>query len=355
MKGKRKLLRHHARKKKIHCILLPNIRMEPEPNFYHLTGFDGYGCLLLLKDKEILFVPRMEFLRAKRTVKGVSIKKFGKSLGESIKKYTKGGAIGLDYNSVTLHFMKTLRKELKGRRFVDVSSVLESVRMVKTPEEIRILKKACMISDMILKKCLSKMKSFRTELDVRNFLKEETIKYGCDLSFSPVVASGIAAAEPHHRPQNKRLGKGFCIIDFGVKYMGYCSDTTRTVYIGKPGKKEVEIYNVVVKVQRELVNELKAGQRCSEIYGNSTKKLGPYAEYFNHGLGHGVGMEIHELPSLRPKSKDRIQQNMVFTVEPGIYISGRMGIRIEDTVFMGKKPVLLTKIPKDLLIVKKTK
>lgn len=353
MKHKRKELRKHAKKKKLHCVLLFNNTMNPDPNFLYLTGYDGYGCLMLLKNREVLFVPQMEQERALKIVKGIKVTVYSKNLLKYLKKSIKGKAVGIDYTSVTLSFMKVLKKELK-KRFVDISSIIRGLRSVKTEKEIRIMKKACNISDRILAKCLANFRRFRTEEDVRAFLEREIIKNGCELSFPPIIASASSGAEPHHTPKKTKLRKGFCIIDFGIRHKRYCTDTTRTVYLGKPSEKEKEVYNFVLKAQKEVVNSIRPGQKCSKIYELMIKKLGKYSKYFIHALGHGVGIEIHELPDMKPRSKTTIKKGMVFTIEPGIYIKGRYGIRIEDTLLMAEKPVLLTKIPKDLLIISKS-
>ena len=174
---------------------------------------------------------------------------------------------------------------------------------------------------------------------------------GLELSFNPIVASGKNASMPHYAPAAKKIMKGFCVIDFGVKYKGYCSDITRTVYVGKPSKKEKEIFNMLLTIQKNAINKIKSSKKCSELYDFVNNSLGKYKSNFTHGLGHGVGVEIHELPNLTLNSKDRIKNNMVFTIEPGIYFPKRFGIRIEDTVLFKNKPIVLTKTSKDLLIV----
>ncbi|MFO8016608.1 MAG: Xaa-Pro peptidase family protein [Candidatus Woesearchaeota archaeon] len=357
MRRKRRSLRKHAQKKRIHSIILFNLKMNaPDPNFYHLTGFDGYGCLLLLKDREILFVPKMEYERAKREVKGMPVRILKGKLSENIRGHVRGKAVGIDYNAVTLNFMKSLRKEFRKKRFVDVSSVLLELRKTKTEREEKNLRKACRMSDNILRKCINKLKrkGFRTEQDVADFLEQETMRKGCELSFKPIVASGANSAEAHHPPQNRKLRKGFCIIDFGVRYKGYCSDTTRTIYMGEPSRKEMDAYDHLLKVQKSLINGLEEGKKASRVYDECIEKLGDYSEYFTHGLGHGVGVEIHELPNITANSKDLIEAGAVFTIEPGVYFPGKFGIRIEDTVLMGETPVVLTKISKELKTVKRT-
>lgn len=156
---------------------------------------------------------------------------------------------------------------------------------------------------------------------------------------------------PHHEPSNTKIKKGFCVIDFGVKYKGYCSDITRTICIGKPSDKEKETYNSLLAIQKNTINQIRSGKKCSELYDFVNNSLGKHQKYFTHGLGHGVGTQIHEMPNLSLNSKDRIKNNMVFTIEPGIYFPGKYGIRIEDTIFFKNKSILLTKTAKDLIII----
>ncbi len=352
MRKKRKELRKHAKKRKLQCIILFNLGMDPDPNFLYLTGYDGYGCLIMLKDREILLVPPMEYERARKTVKGASVKVYRKDFWTNLRRHCRSRTVGLDYTSVTMSFIKVLRKELKKRKFVDASSVLLELRAVKTEKEIRLLKKACSISDSILEGCFRKFGSFRTERDVARYLEVETAKRDCQLAFPPIVASGSGAAEPHHSPQNVGLKKGFCIIDFGVKHKGYHSDTTRTIYLGTPSQKDKELYNFMRTAQEEVVKSVKPGQKCRDIYSLMLEKLGRYSGNFIHSLGHGVGVRIHELPDFKPKSKSVMEENMVFTLEPGIYFRNRLGIRIEDTILLREKPVILTKTSRKLRTIK---
>ena len=126
---------------------------------------------------------------------------------------------------------------------------------------------------------------------------------------------------------------------------------TRTIYVGNPDKKEIGIYNMLLKIQNDTIQQIKENKKCSELYDFVNTKLGKYKKYFTHGLGHGVGVEIHEMPNISLNSKDRIQNSMVFTIEPGIYFPKKFGIRIEDTLLFKDKPIILTKTSKDLLIV----
>jgi Xaa-Pro dipeptidase len=204
------------------------------------------------------------------------------------------------------------------------------------------------MTDIIMEKTIQHFKNFKTEQAVYDFLKNETEKIGCSLSFEPIVASGKNASMPHSSRRG-RLQKGFCVIDYGLKYKGYCTDITRTIYIGKPNRKDVQIYEKVLTVQEEAIRMSQANVKCSRVFDFVRKSLG---KNFTHSLGHGVGLQIHELPNISSFSKEKFAENMVFTIEPGIYIPGKLGIRIEDDVMIKDgEPVVLTKTEKQLIII----
>jgi Xaa-Pro aminopeptidase len=328
------------------------------PNLFYFTGFEGIGALIIpAKKKPFLVAPALDYERAKKCdVKVYGLEK-KKRLLETVadlvrKNKLKSKKIGIDKGSLTLRGYNTLKKYFKKSKTIDIGGVCFVLREVKTKEELKKIKKACSISDKILKKCFSQFKKFKTESDVAAFLEYETKKIGCGISFKPIVASGKGSSMPHYTPKNVKLRPGFCVIDFGVRFEGYCSDTTRTLFLGKPSKKDVEVYNLLLNVQEEAIKELKKGKICSHVVGFVKKGLGKYDENFIHGLGHGVGIDIHELPNFKEESKDKLNKGVVFTIEPGIYFEGKFGIRIEDTVYLSEKANVLTKITKKMVIIK---
>jgi len=222
----------------------------------------------------------------------------------------------------------------------------------KTKKEISYIKKACEYSDKIFADLIDNFGYFRTEQDVADFISKETKKYGLVESFPSIVASGENGAYPHHVPTKKKLNKGFCVIDFGVKYNGYCSDMTRMIFLGMPSRKEIERYNLVLNVQEDCLTKTKEGANAYKIYSYAKKILG---KRFVHGLGHQIGKEVHDIieRAINKKGHFALQKGMVVTVEPGIYVKNFYGIRIEDTVVVNDKktePTILTKTPKNLLI-----
>ena len=354
-------LKRILNEKNLDIALFYSTGMEPNPNMVYFSQYYGTGALIVPKTKDaFLIAPEMEYGRAKKSsIKSVykmDRKKFFESISIILrKKGIKTKNIGIDKSAFTLLAYKSFKKQFKRTKTKDLALDCLRLRETKTKEERRIVRKAFSYGNKIISKAIKNFKKFKTEAEAAAFLEYEAKKLGLEMSFPQIIASGKNASMPHHMPKNMKLQKGFCVIDFGIKYNGYCTDITRTIYIGKPTKQEKEIYTFLLKIQKDIINNIRLNDSCSKIYGNCVKNLGKYSKYFIHGLGHGVGTEIHELPNLTLNSKDKIQKNTVFTIEPGIYIQNKLGIRIEDTILMEKKPILLTKVSKDLLIIWKVK
>ncbi|MBI2499104.1 M24 family metallopeptidase [Candidatus Woesearchaeota archaeon] len=212
---------------------------------------------------------------------------------------------------------------------------------------LKYTKKACQITDKMFSSLIENF-NFRTEKDIEKFLKHQSKKYKVKPSFSPfIVVSGKRSNQIHGKPTKNKLN-GFTVIDFGVSYNGFKSDMTRTIYIGKPSKKELQDYNKLLKIQKKLISLIKPENYYCDLDIKARLLLGKDKIYFNHSLGHGVGKKIHEPPWLRSSSSDKIKSNDIITIEPGIY-KKNYGIRIEDTILVKNKPVVLTKSNKKLI------
>jgi Xaa-Pro aminopeptidase len=229
--------------------------------------------------------------------------------------------------------------------------------IIKTKSEIKKVEKACKITDAIflsvLKVLKHKLKNC-TEVELRDFILAEIKSRKLLPSFPPIVTSGSRAGnEIHPQPTNSKL-KGFVIIDFGVIYEKYMSDMTRTIYIGSPSKGEKEIYSKLLLTQKECVKLSRIGTPAGLIDAQARALLGEHRKYFIHTLGHGVGTKIHEEPKIFYKiTKPILKENMVITIEPGLYVKGKFGMRIEDTVLIVKgAPKALTKSSKELISIK---
>lgn len=223
--------------------------------------------------------------------------------------------------------------------------------MIKTKKEIESIVRACTITDEIFSIVVKKFRSFKTEIELRDFIVTEIKKRKLKPSFPPIVTSGSRAGNDIHPQPTKEKLNGFVILDFGVIYKGYMSDMTRTVFVGNPTVKDKDIYAKVLDTQEKTMAHLRDGIRASVGDIFAREHLGSLSKYFIHTLGHGVGTRIHESPKLWRNSKHFLRTNMVVTNEPGIYIPNKLGIRIEDTlVVTDGKPKILTKSTKKLLV-----
>ena len=252
-------------------------------------------------------------------------------------------------------FLIPLQEKLPELKTVWGSDCVDGVRAVKNEEEIAIMKKASEINDAVMEKVIDFIKEGMTEKEIADFIDSEYLKAGASgTSFDTIVCFGPNAADQHHIPSETRtLKAGECIlIDMGCVWQGYCSDMTRTVVIGKANDKQKEIYNVVLEAQLAGLAAVKAGKTGKEVdkaARDIITKAG-YGDCFGHSLGHSVGLFIHEKPGLAPSDETVLQAGMIETVEPGIYVPGFGGVRIEDMVLVTETGCRnLTGSPKELI------
>ncbi len=226
-------------------------------------------------------------------------------------------------------------------------------RAIKTPQEVLKIKKACRLGDKVYSQILKNLRIGISERELKLEIMHLIRKNGAKLSFRPIIAFGKNASEVHHKPTNLKLHKnhGFVMIDLGAKVNGYCSDMTRTVFIGRTSKRQKKIYKTVLEAQKKAMNFVKVGRKtfdADKIARDHIIKKG--FPTIPHTLGHGIGKKVHEGFRLGPKSKTIFKNGMVFTIEPGIYIKGYGGVRIEDVFYLNKRKLIqLTKSPKKLL------
>jgi Xaa-Pro aminopeptidase len=325
-----------------------------DPNFLYFSGMDAESSFLIIpkKGNSTFLTSALEHERAKKESGFPSVRIFKKPVYKSLSKLVgRAKVIGINMQSMPIAEYKHLKKALPKAQFKDISVILSKQRRHKEADEIEKIRKACSIADQIF---ASIVKDFRwkTEEDIRKFIIREAGRLGSGISFEPIAASGKMASMPHYRGTNAKIRKGFLVLDFGVDFHGYKSDITRTIYVGKPSKAEYALYDMLLLAQEEAIKDAKAGKRVSELMEGVQKKLGKYKKNFIHSLGHGIGVEIHEGPAVSVNSKDILSEGDVFTIEPGIYLKGRLGIRIEDDILIkGKKSIVLTKSTKKLVTV----
>jgi Xaa-Pro aminopeptidase len=340
-----KKFQRELRKKKIDVALLVNLKDICSGVFYFsCVDVEGVYLIIPKKGKAILYSVPMQYEMVKKQ-SGVKVVKLKRGFLKSGKLK---GRIGVNKEVLSVKVFdklkKDIRKNVKSVSFADVSGIFGDLRKIKTKKEIFYVKKACKIVDKIFMKLKRRFSKFKTEIDVVEFIEKEVKRENVELAFPIIVASGKNASMPHYFPKKVKLNKGFCVIDFGVKYKGYCCDMSRTVYIGKPSNKEVDAYEEVLEVQEECITKLKIGVKFKSVDKFSREKW-----KYPHALGHGVGIEIHEKPGFG--GLDKVEKGMVFAVEPAIYKSGKYGIRIEDTCVVEKGCKAITMASKKLFCV----
>ncbi len=350
------------RKKRLWRLVGPDadaMLLVSSENVRYLSGFTGTeGTLLLLKNRSFFLTDGRYRIQAKQQVKDYSLlifrEKFSE-LGRLIKKL-KIKILGIEGRSVTLAFIKELEKQTAGVTLKTVVSELDNFRVVKSRDEINILKKAALIASESLQDIIPEIKPGIKEIEIAAELEYCLRKRGGDdIAFQTIVASGPRSALPHGVSSRRKINKGdFVIIDYGVVYEGYCSDETCTFVVGKPTVKQKKIYEIVKKAHDQAVKFTTKGLLLKDVDGVARRYINRmgYGKYFNHSTGHGIGLCVHEPPAVSPRANDKIKTGMVFTIEPGIYVPGWGGVRIEDTVVARTRGCeVITKSDKELMSV----
>lgn len=316
------------------------ILQAKDPNFLWLLEKKIEKATLIITKKETIIITKpLEALQKNidAQIKIIKIKK-SSDIKDVAKDKIKGKTL-VNYDEITLKDLE----ELDIKKTVNISNELADVRQIKNKDEIKKIKKACNHTVKCWMQIIKKLelKELKTEKQISNYIKKYALENNLELAFNPVVATGKNAGVPHHVPGNA-LKKGFLVIDMGFSYEGYKSDMTRTTYIGDITKKEKQIYEEVLEIQKEMIKRAKPGMSAQKLHENAQKLMGKNSELFVHGLGHGLGVYIHEKPSILQESKDKIKINQAITIEPGYYTK-KYGIRIEDTIIVGKTNQVLTK------------
>ena len=234
------------------------------------------------------------------------------------------------------------------------SSIVELLRSVKDGNELALMAEAALTGCKLFEHILGLMRPGIAEVEVAAELEYQARKLGAEgMSFETIVAAGSRSAMPHGRATSAPLPRrGFVTMDFGIIHKGYCSDMTRTVFLGKPKPEERKVYEAVLEAQENAVHAVAPGASCAEVdeAARSVLRREGLAEFFTHSTGHGVGLEIHEPPRVGAGQTTRLEPGMVITIEPGIYLAGKFGIRIEDIVAVtGSGGQVLTPAPKALI------
>jgi len=326
----------------------------------YLTGFSGSnGLCVITPTKHFFITDRRYKIQSSQEVNYFTIIIAKQNLFPLIverKLIPSKARVGFDGNSISVADMKSLKKLLPGRCFVDDSGILDEITAVKDSSEIEMIRFAARITDKVFKKVLTKVHPGVRECDIASEISYWHRKYGaeCD-AFDPIVASGERSALPHARASEKIIRRGeMLVLDFGCRYRGYHSDLTRTIAVGKPSSEMKKIYQIVYDAQMKAICAARSGVPARSVDAAARKHIrqNGYGRYFFHSLGHGLGIHVHDPLRISVLSKTVLKTGNVVTIEPGIYIPGRGGVRIEDDIVIGNNDCeVLTRSPKELIIV----
>ncbi|WP_066060629.1 M24 family metallopeptidase [Neobacillus soli] len=327
-------------------------------NRRYISNFTGSAGVVLISADKALFITDFRYIeQASKQCEGFEIVKFSGSIPQEVALLAKKLGIqklGFEEDYITYSSFKVYDKEVEVE-LVPITGVIEKLRLIKTDAELKILKVAADIADAAFKHILEFIRPGKTELEVSNELEFFMRRAGAtSSSFDTIVASGSRSALPHGVASNKVIESGDMVtMDYGAYYNGYVSDITRTVAVGNPDPKLKEIYDIVLEAQLQGMAGFKpgiTGKEADALTRDYITEKG-YGEYFGHSTGHGIGLEVHEGPGLSMKSDIILEPGMVVTCEPGIYIPGLGGVRIEDDTLITKvHNEALTHSTKDLII-----
>ncbi len=324
----------------------------------YLAGFDLAEGVLILGEKPAYFTDARYFYAAKDKIAPAGAEPILYAGTDVLKNYVEKNGIKtlyIDYDRTTVSECE--RYKTFGAEIKNCSEELMQLRMIKSEEELACVKKACEIIQEAYHNAIKLAKTGVTEKEIADKIRSEIIRLGGEgESFETIVAFGANAAVPHHETGETKLTENTAIlVDTGALFNGYCSDLTRMAFFGTPDEEFKNAYDAVLTANLTAFDKIVGGMsgKDADAIAREVLKQRGYGDYFTHSLGHGVGLEIHERPNVSPRSRDNLEENAVFTVEPGVYLNGKFGIRIEDTATIknGKAERLFTD-SKELFVIK---
>jgi len=346
------------------CDAMPECKCDAmlvtnQTNRLFATGFPSSdGMLLVTADNAWLIVDSRYFEAAEAAVRDCSVVLVGKGEKmvdrlEAVIKESGIASLGFEDGSVTYAAHQEWSEKLKVT-LIPAEKLINDLRAIKSRADLDKMIKAQRLAEKVFDEILPLISTDMTEKDLAAEIIYRSLKNGADdKSFDPIVVSGPKSSRPHGVPGPDRIGKGFLTIDFGVSLDGWCSDTTRTLCIGKPDDEMVRVYDTVLEAQEAGIKVIHGG--VNGVYVDATARAvienAGYGEYFGHGFGHSLGLEVHESLKASQLSEDTLPSGAVISAEPGIYLPGRFGVRIEDVVYITDTGCEnITKLPKSLVI-----
>jgi Xaa-Pro aminopeptidase len=336
----KKLVEDFSRHKNIDALLIVN-----DSNIRYLTRFPASeSWLLVTKTKAFYITDSRYVLEASQALKGISVKQYRHmpcaTLGDLCKQY-KIKRLGFDERHTSFALWKKLKEFCpRNRKLVPATGLVESIREIKDEDEITQIRNCLKLHfkalDFIKKVVRSGLNERQIAFKLECFVKS----YGAEFSFPPIIASGPNSCHPHARVTDRVIrNNDNVLLDFGIDLNGYKSDLTRNFFLGRIAPRVKQVFNALTLAQREAISLMKPGLPCSQVDAQARKVLRKFglAKYFGHSLGHGVGLDIHEMPRLSSQSASILEAGMIVTVEPGVYIPDQFGIRVEDMVLITKE------------------
>ncbi len=329
-----------------------------EPGEFYAIGFHGEGVALVTKEGSWYFTDSRYIEACRNQVTGCQISMpDGRTYKVEVQELVgKHGIrkLGFEENYLSVKEYNAWTEGVRAQ-FVPANDLVDGLRMYKDAEEVERLIQAQRISERAFDEILNFLQPGVTEKEVAAKLEYDMLRFGAQkMSFDPIVASGPNGSMPHAVPGDRKIQKGeFVTMDFGCKFGGYCSDMTRTVAVGEPTDEMKKVYQTVLEAQLAGIAAAKAGCLGCDVHEAGRKVIADagYGAYFGHGFGHGVGIEIHESPRFSPLWKQPIAAGAALSAEPGIYLPGKFGVRIEDVVILTEGGCTdITKAPKQLIV-----
>uniref|UniRef100_A0A832MPR0 Aminopeptidase P family protein n=1 Tax=Pseudothermotoga hypogea TaxID=57487 RepID=A0A832MPR0_9THEM len=326
-------------KENIDAALICNVEYSSRPTTMYLSGFTGsFSFLVITKDSQFIVTDSRYFEQAKQQTKFTLVEHRGSNIYDTVVgvlETIKPKVVGLEFSRIS-HDMYLKLSEKYQALYKPIDHIIEQMRMIKEPQEVEFIRKAIQISEEALLKVLPLVKEGVAEKDIAAELEYQMKLLGADgIAFETIVITGPRTALPHGRASERRLRMNEPVLfDFGAKFNGYCADITRTFYFGKPDEEFVKVYNTVFEAQSlalEKGSGRMTGKELDSVARTHISSCG-FGEYFGHGLGHGLGLEVHEAPRVNQSNESILPVGAVVTIEPGIYIEGKFGVRIEEDV-----------------------
>src|SRR5579885_378324 len=342
---------------------LPALLVSNVENAGWMTGFSGSSANIVVTPKDAVFITDSRYtIQARDEVKDLPVETYSSptEMSEFVAQQLKKlgvQKVGFEKVNTSYDQYEKLKGKLNGIELIPASDLFSDLRLVKAPEEIEKIKAACRLADScfehVLRLLQPGVREWAIGLEIEFYFRRNM----ADIAFSPIVASGWRSALPHGRASEKKLEAGdFVTLDFGAKLDGYNSDITRTMVLAPASDRHKEVYQRVLESQQAALDFMKPGVTAHDVDAAARDYLAKYdlAKYFGHGLGHGLGRSVHDGGRLGTNSKTILEPGQVWTVEPGVYIEGFGGVRIEDDVVVTDNGIeILTKSTKELLILPK--